>query len=58
VVGAVRYLILAAGLGLAAWLGVVAGNMGYLIAAAAALFLGNVAIVVQAVRRPGRSTGK
>jgi len=49
VVGAGRYLIFAAALGLAVWLGTTSG-MGYLIGAAGGLLLGNLAIVVQAVR--------
>ena len=48
-VGAGRYLILGTGLALAAWLASIDGA-GYLIAAAATLFLCNLAIVVQAVR--------
>ena len=49
VVGAGRYLIFAAALGLAVWLGMTSGA-GYLIGAAGGLFLANLAIIVQAAR--------
>ena len=49
VVGAGRYLILAAALGLAAWLSMI-DDVGYLIGAAGGLFLTNLAIIVQAAR--------
>jgi hypothetical protein len=44
-----RYLVLGAGLALAAWLAAATDESGYLIAAAATAFLANVAIIVQAV---------
>lgn len=47
ILGAGRYVILAAALGLAVWLGT-RGDSGYLIATAATLFLANLAIVIRA----------
>lgn len=48
VLDAGRYLVLGAALALAAWLAAATDESGYLIAAAATVFLANVAIIAQA----------
>ena len=48
--GAGRYGILIAALAIAVWLAMIEDSPGYLIATAAALFVANVATIIQAVR--------